>query len=103
MQLGAYSGGGGALGAVAEIMGVGGTAKDRVTARRCQLEEVRLGQCCFRDVQAVYHPPRGAGGGGGAGLELSQHTSGIICAGLLGRCGLTFDYARMRVAVAGPR
>lgn len=86
------------------VQGVGGSGADRITARRCQLAEVRMGPCRFRGVQALYHAPRAGGStsGGGAGLELSRHTSGIVCAGLLGRCGLTFDYARMRVAVAGP-
>lgn len=83
------------------LQGVG--SGERITAQRCELAEVRLGGCRFRAVHAVYHsPPPSGSSGGGAGLELSQHTSGIVCAGLLGRCALTFDYARMRVAVAGP-
>ncbi|KAL4443501.1 hypothetical protein ABPG75_011238 [Micractinium tetrahymenae] len=102
MQLGAAPPPAGAT-STTQIKGVGGGTQDRITAHNCQLAEVRLGLYRFHSVQALYHStPPGGTAGGGAGLELSQHTSGIVCAGLLGRCGLVFDYARMRVAVAGP-
>lgn len=81
---------------------MGGGSQDRITAHNCQLAEVRLGVYSFHGVQALYHSVPAGSDGSGAGLELSHHTSGIVCAGLLGRCGLVFDYARMRVAVAGP-
>lgn len=67
-------------------------------AQRCQLGEVRLGRLSFAGVQALYRE----GPGGGGGLELSQHTSGIVCGGVLGRCALVYDYPRMRLAVRGP-
>ena len=92
------------------LQGIGdGAGGSRLSARRCELAEVRLGPCSFKRVQALYHAASGsttdsAGGSGstGGGLELSRHTSGIVCGGLLGRCHLTFDYARMRLAVAPP-
>lgn len=81
------------------IKGIGAGGGNRLAARRCQLAEVRLGAHTFRGAQALYHE---SSSGGGGGLELSQHTSGIICGGLLSQCALTFDYARVRVGVQGP-
>ena len=82
--------------------GIGDNGSTRILAHRCQLAEVRLGAHTFRSVSALYHPPAKAGGSGSGGLELSQHTSGILCGGLLNHRALTFDYSRMRVAVRGP-
>ena len=103
MRLG--EGPGGSSGAAgSQIRGIGGGG-EKLSTRRCQLAEVRMGACAFQPVQALYHVARsssgagGGGGGGGGGLELSQYTSGIICGGLLGRCHLVFDFPRMRVAV----
>lgn len=99
LQLGQGSAAAG--GGTTHIKGIGSGASDRLTAQRCQLAEARLGATTLSPVTAVFHSGGGSGGGGGAGLSLSQHTSGIVCAGLLGRCSLLFDYARMRMAVLG--
>ncbi|PRW56405.1 hypothetical protein C2E21_4538 [Chlorella sorokiniana] len=80
------------------IKGLGGGGGARMTAQRCQLGEVWLGPHCFTSVQALYRE----GPGGNGGLELSQHTSGIVCGGVLGRCTLVFDYPRLRLAVRRP-
>ena len=69
-----------------------------MAAQRCQLGEVWLGQHRFTGVQALYRE----GQGGNGGLELSQHTSGIVCGGVLGRCTLVYDYPRLRLAVRRP-
>ena len=75
------------------IRGIGGLASERLSARQCQLAEARLGPAVLHGVTATFRE------GGGGGLVLSRHTSGIACAGLLGRCSLLYDYARMRLAV----
>lgn len=80
------------------LQGLGGGGGARMQAQRCQLGEVWLGQHSFTGVHALYRE----GPGGSGGLELSQHTSGIVCGGLLGRCALVFDYPRMRLAVRRP-
>lgn len=81
----------------AQGIGSGGGG-NRVAAHRCTLAEVRLGSRSFPAAQALYHQIESGGGNGG--LELSQHTSGIVCGGVLGRCSLTYDYANARVAVS---
>jgi hypothetical protein len=95
--------------AATQIKGIGGTTANRLPARRCQLAEARIGPATFAQVQAVYHGASSSGSGNGGsgsssdgqagGLVLSHHTSGIVCAGLLGRCSLLFDYAHMRLKV----
>ena len=65
MRLGEGPGGSGAAGS--QIKGVGGGG-EKLSTRRCQLAEVRMGACAFQPVQALYHVARsssGAGGGGG--------------------------------------
>lgn len=82
--------------ATTQIKGIGGGGQ-RLPAQRCQLAEARLGPATFSPAAAVFHT------GGDGGLVLSRHTSGIVCAGLLGRCSLLLDYPRLRMAVlAGP-
>ena len=83
------------------LQGIGSGGGGAVPAHRCQLSEVWLGPHRFEGVQALFHSDPASGGGGG-GLELSQHTGGIVCGGLLGRCTLLFDYARGRVALQRP-
>lgn len=76
---------------------MGSEGSNRVRVSNAWLAWLEMAGARFEGVRALL--ARSEGGASGAGIDLSAHTSGIICGDLLSRCRVVFDYPRSRLAL----